>query len=135
MEVQKKQISYAVWLALIRLTTFCTLACYGLYGVVLKRFSPGWEGAAVAVVALLSCAGYVGLSHRTIYVPGNTLLSALQRRPRWRGWLFALYVPYLLYNLWFGLWMTWAGAPLALIFPAAAAALFAAAYRALCAAP
>ena len=31
--------------------------------------------------------------------------------------------------------MTWAGAPLALIFPATAAALFIAAYRALCAAP
>ena len=135
MAAPKKQISYAVWLALLRLTVFCTLVCYWVCGVVLDRFSPGWEGAVVAVFALLSCAGYVGLSHRTIYVPGNTLLSALRRRPRWRGWLFALYVPYLLYDLWFGLWMTWAGAPLALIFPATAAALFIAAYRALCAAP
>ena len=84
------------------------------------------------VFALFSCAGYAGLTHRTIYVRGGTLFSASARRPGWRTWFFVLYVPYVLYTIWFGLWMAArGGVPLALAFPIAAVLFFAAAYRSL----
>lgn len=136
METHFNRVSYVVWLALIRLLVLCTLVCYGVCGTALKLFSPGWEAVAVVVFALFSCAGYAGLTHRTIYVRGGTLFSSAARRTGWQTWFFVLYVPYMLYTIWFGLWMAArGGVPLALAFPIAAVLFFAAAYRSLSTTP